>query len=69
MFPKNAAKLHFLFHSTKYLSRNSQYFPFFFQFVNSASHFQLLFHKDDAILWLGIALGQTAATEGLEEVH
>ena len=39
MFLKNAAKLHFLFHSTKYLSRNSRNYSFFFHFVNSACHF------------------------------
>ena len=46
---KNAAKLHFLFHSTKYLSRNSQYFLFFFHFVNSIWHFSTAF---DSLLHL-----------------
>ena len=32
---KNAAKLHFLFQTTKYLSKNSRDFPFFFHFVKS----------------------------------
>ena len=39
MFPKNAAKLHFLFHSTKYLSRNSRKYSLFFHFVNSTYQF------------------------------
>ena len=46
---KKAAKLHFLFHSTKYLSRNSQYFLFFFHFVNSIWHFSTAF---DSLLHL-----------------
>ena len=36
MFPKNAAKLHFLFHLAKYLSRNSRKYSFFFHSVKSA---------------------------------
>jgi hypothetical protein len=40
MYLKNAAKLHFLFQLTKYLSRNSRYQSIFFHFVNSA--YQLL---------------------------
>jgi 2-amino-4-hydroxy-6-hydroxymethyldihydropteridine diphosphokinase len=46
---KNAAKLHFLFHSTKYLSRNSRILPFFFHFVKSTSHFLLSF---DSFLYI-----------------
>ena len=38
-FSKNAAKLHFLFHSTKYLSKNSQKQAIFFQFVNCGCQF------------------------------
>ena len=46
---KNAAKLHFLFQSTKYLSRNSQILLFFFHFVNSTYHFLYSF---DSLLYL-----------------
>jgi hypothetical protein len=38
-FSKNAAKLHFLFHSTKYLSRNSRNNAIFFHFVNRTYQF------------------------------
>ena len=43
MFLKNAAKLHFLFQSTKYLSRNSRKYSFFFHFVKSAYHISNFF--------------------------
>ena len=45
MFLKNAAKLHFLFQSTKYLSRNSQKFPFFFHFVKSIYQFSYFYEN------------------------
>ena len=42
-FLKNAAKLHFYFHLTKYLSRNSRKYLIFFHFVKSAYHFTVSF--------------------------